>query len=181
MRNSEQIPETKPCLRCGIQITRKPVDHWVKRWAGVKYCSRACANAAQFDRKRTIPYPKKHCLGCGKQLIFPVGYRRNTAGNRKFCGPACMRGEHANGWRGGRFLVKSGYVHISSEGGSQRKEHRVIVEQALGRKLLRSEMVHHINGDKADNRKSNLLVCKQSYHKWLHEEMSRRYARAHFS
>lgn len=37
-------------------------------------------------------------------------------------------------------------------------EHRWLMEQHLGRELGTDEVVHHINGDKLDNRLENLQV-----------------------
>lgn len=52
--------------------------------------------------------------------------------------------------------------------GKKIDEHRFIMEQFLGRKLDRYEVVHHINGDKSDNRIENLQLMTLSEHSKLH-------------
>lgn len=86
-------------------------------------------------------------------------------------------GSSSQNWKGGRYLSTHGYVLLTTPNGRQ-YEHAVIAEKALGRKLrfIRvghpdNEVVHHINGDKQDNRQANLLICTNSYHLELHHRL----------
>lgn len=51
-----------------------------------------------------------------------------------------------------------------------RLEHRVIMENALGFKLSNAFVVHHINGNKKDNRLENLAVMTHKAHSILHNQ-----------
>lgn len=53
--------------------------------------------------------------------------------------------------------------------GKTRYLHIEAAEMALGRPLPKGAEVHHVNGDPADNRSSNLVICpSHEYHMLLH-------------
>ena len=64
--------------------------------------------------------------------------------------------------------MKAPYKQIKYKGG-YKLEHRAIMEEHLGRKLERNEYVHHINGNKKDNRLENLMVMTPQAHNDLHK------------
>lgn len=76
-------------------------------------------------------------------------------------------------WKGGRVRHVKGYIlrhapdHPSASGGYV-LEHRLVAEEMLGRRLGPDEDVHHVDGDKTNNSRENLLVVRHDAHAELH-------------
>src|SRR5579863_246863 len=68
-----------------------------------------------------------------------------------------------------RTHIHEGYRFVYAETG-YRREHRVVMERKLGRPLLESEIVHHIDGDRLNNDPSNLELTNQQDHSRSHRQ-----------
>lgn len=120
----------------------------------------AAARRAYVPRKR-VNAPKASCqfqgcdrLATGRQALCASHYMQQWRGEP-------LRPLRAWKPEGARTVNPvSGYVHIKA-GGQWRTEHRVVMEQVLGRPLQRHEQVHHINGVRDDNRPENLELWVQ--------------------
>jgi len=77
---------------------------------------------------------------------------------------------------GGRYVTPQGYVMVRvghGRGAEHRAEHRIVVERAIGRRLSSDEHVHHINGNRQDNRLENLEVLSNAEHQRVHDHAAK--------
>lgn len=63
--------------------------------------------------------------------------------------------------------VHNGYIEIKHNG-SWLRQHRYVASQMIGRPIKDGEVVHHINGNKMDNRPDNLKVMPSGAHTAMH-------------
>lgn len=158
----ENVPKkvtTVTCEICGKQFTVSRSDARLKN-KGVHFCSLSCRDIAM----RTGSFA--NCKYCGK----PFYSTRN-----EFCSKECVyayrkdHGEHHPYFEKG-YLVeyKNGY---NVKGNA--KQHRLIMEKEIGRRLGRDEVVHHKNGIKTDNRIENLQIMTRSEHSKYHRMIER--------
>ena len=112
------------------------------------------------------------CEQCGRfiKLDKSLRYARYAA-KRRFCSYQCKgkfyTGENHPLWKGGS-ITTQGYRQISIAG-KRFLEHRLVMEQHLGRSLKHGEQVHHLNGDGLDNRLENLAIISASEHTRMHK------------
>lgn len=177
----------RPCLQCGKGLTKRQTkfcsseccnqhardnterksncEHcgkeYLKERPTTRFCSRACDAAAKSGIHEFT------CGHCG------VKFSKKGTNLRiyKYCSIDCsVRANNAirKSVRGGqppelwtRVVQTDGYVTIQTPEGTKR-EHRYVMEQKLGRALLKGENVHHIDGDRANNAPDNLELWSKA-------------------
>ncbi len=119
----------------------------------------------------------KKCTICGGE--FRVKW--SHAQRRKCCSRKCkdklqsilLQGENNPKWKGGQFQKEEGYVMIRM-GNKYIYEHILTWKRNNG-SIPKGHVIHHINGDKSDNRIENLSCMSQSDHMKLHMNTKKKY------
>ncbi len=117
-----------------------------------KFCSRLCNNvshAGQIYRPRVA----KECEWCRTSFIPP-------SNRRKCCSKECATESQRSKLNKGGWKTDEGYVRQTTSTKRSVLQHRLVMEQMLGRPLLPGENVHHLNGIRDDNRPANLELWR---------------------
>ena len=109
-----------------------------------------CKEIKEKQRQAKLENPTRYWLGKkrSKELIEKL---RQANLNRVY-----LKGKESNSWTGG-----------SSKWWHERA--REVIEKHLGRKLIKGEIIHHINENWKDNRIENLKVVSRKEHIKIHK------------
>ena len=145
----------------GQEWSQEQIDYLLAHYP----TERACDIADELGKTKSSVHHKAHSLNLAKDKEGFFAIRS-----------AAPSGEHSGNFRGYRRKTSKGYIvryapdHPSASKAGLVMEHRYVMEQKLGFVLPKEFDVHHINGDKTDNRIENLVVLTHGAHTILHNK-----------
>lgn len=134
------------------------------------------SNYFHSQEKRAWPLTT-YCRSCVCKLSANAR-RGKPAHNKGKKLPPSKKGENHPSWKGGRYVSSDGYLMVRKKTGGRgwqgyQKEHTILIENKIGRKLLENEVIHHIDGNKQNNNLTNLWLTTGDAHKNAHNSLQK--------
>lgn len=123
------------------------------------------------------------CKTCAKPFkVWPC--RKNAI----YCNRKCYKriGSDNPKWKGG-FLINDGYKYIYKPNHPDSTqmgyvlEHRLVMEEKIGRRLNKNETIHHLNHNRLDNRPENLHLCISNGRHFIDHHLINRDSKGQFN
>lgn len=179
----------KECAVCGGHF-----EVWGDRENTAVTCSRVCSGKWQA-MGYAVARATVECAICKTSFSVPPSHKNRRKCCSRECSAKLdsmrdhVTGEDSCNWKGGKAAQSDGYLYMTAEGhpfASHAKyvlEHRLVMEQWMreeapdhkflvevdGEKFLSPDIaVHHVDEDKRNNSRGNLVACTQSAHQCFH-------------
>ena len=138
---------SKSCIQCGKEISLKIKRDLLRK----KFCCRSCCSKYNWETGKIIPHiitdETKEKMRKSKLALLKTGWK-------------------PTGWK--KCLPKFRISHRGYKFWGTKREHTILAEQEIGRKLFPNEVVHHLDFNKLNNSLNNLVVLTRSEHSKLH-------------
>ena len=119
--------------------------------------------------KKEVKPQKCKCGKCNQYTTIYKGKARDYVNghNAYFIKRLGKSGPTSPSWKGGRVKVGKYWMvyqpdHLNSDKRGYVYEHRFVMSIHIGRPIWKYEVVHHINGNKIDNKIENLELIKSN-------------------
>ena len=149
----------KKCLNCGKEFDAKRNR--------IRFCSVSCGASFSGKERWKDSWIIVKCKTCGEDFKTKKLYQHC------YCSFSCAaKGrEHKPKRQIGEVWMRPSdkYFVIKTEDGTY-EYHRWLMEQKIGRRLSREEIVHHIDFNKLNNNKLNLITLCKSCHAHHHHK-----------
>ena len=168
----------KICIDCSQEHIQPRAPRCIKcqrRLAMHKYCERNREKLKEYSRKYRIENPvlvRKRIKRSQEEKSEYYKQKRLQWFIKKFNKPADYKPWKKKDGEGN--ITQSGYKVLtllnhekghpnSIDSGRRIQEHTYVMSKHIGRPLVKGETVHHINGDRLDNRIENLELWHRSH------------------
>lgn len=151
-------------------------DFLIKEYVNQEKSIWTIGREVSIDKETVRRYLKKYNLLRTKSEASKVGKRHHKKECLCLscrCKKGLTYGENNPSFKGYRLKNHEGYIFLYLPNHPSRinnyiAEHRYIMEQHIGRYLKPTEIIHHKNGIKDDNRIENLHLCnnRKEHHKY---------------
>lgn len=171
-------------VRCALQHSNIPIrsvsdgilthrrvkypELWDRKWL-----------IKEYENKKNPILKIAEEVGCNPRSVTTALDRHNIKRRtrkevQKLINKKSRKGRNASNWKGGSFLFKKKaggnyrYIYTPEHPNATKDgyvfEHRLVMEEKLGRILSKDELVHHKDGDSLNNKAENLEVVSKSQH-----------------